>query len=203
MSDPILHPESDQICKKGLEDWDRIQIHPKGADGVIVPSFLRGYSIAVMAGCKVHSDFRKRYINPHDIENQQKKCGLSNPFLKRRAHLRTGLSIMEEIIMLIYHYKCSINFLNGHKAPVLFLVGSEAKCKISWGLKDDDQEHAFFMMCSYLEMNDEEQLTVLYFRDKMKHCTISDDYLPYGNYYLKTKLFKIYGNSINIAEGWG
>ena len=42
-------------------------------------------------------------------------------------------------------------------------------------------------MCSYLEMNDEEQLTVSYLRDKMKEYLISEDSLLYKKYCLNHK----------------
>ncbi len=58
-------------------------------------------------------------------------------------------------------------------------------------------------MCSYLELNDEEQLTVSSLRDTMKGFLSSPDSAPYGNYYLKTLLKNRYGDSIHFAEGEG
>lgn len=58
-------------------------------------------------------------------------------------------------------------------------------------------------MCSYLEMNDEEQMTVSYLRGKMEEFLTEENSLPYIGYYLKKKMVERYGISVYIAEGEG
>ena len=55
-------------------------------------------------------------------------------------------------------------------------------------------------MCSYLEANDEEQITVADLAKKMKEYLCENDALGYGNYYLKQKLQEHYGNSVCFAQ---
>ena len=55
------------------------------------------------------------------------------------------------------------------------------------------QQEAFLEMCAYFEDNDEEQLSL----------TEDDDYVAYGNRYLKSKLLEHYGKAICIDDGDG
>ena len=50
-------------------------------------------------------------------------------------------------------------------------------------------------VCSYLESNDEEQLTIAQLRDNMKESLRNPDSEPYVNKYLKRKLIEQYYNS--------
>ncbi|KAJ8023973.1 hypothetical protein HOLleu_36565 [Holothuria leucospilota] len=55
-----------------------------------------------------------------------------------------------------------------HEIPVQLRVGSEVKSKKTGRPRDDDQEQAFSKICTYQEVNDEEQLTIAYLQCKMK-----------------------------------
>ena len=91
MSALEIYEDKCAICKERLENGsDVVQIRQKGADGIIAASIQRGDNIFVAAGCKVHTDCRKRYINPHDILNQQKEQGPPKPSIKRRSRELTG-----------------------------------------------------------------------------------------------------------------
>ena len=85
-----LPPEICPICKERIEDGDGVKVRQKGTDGINEASVRRGDDIVVTPGCKLHLDCRKRYINQHDIENQQKKSGSSILSLKRSARMSTG-----------------------------------------------------------------------------------------------------------------
>ena len=67
----------------------------------------------------------------------------------------------------IYHQICSVNFCTGKPLPLQFQNVPEAKRRKSGRPKNEDQEQAFMKVCSYLENNDEEQLTVTHLYDKM------------------------------------
>ena len=103
----------------------------------------------------------------------------------------------------LYHHSCSGNFRSFLGVPLQFQTAPEAKRRKVGRPKNDDKEEAFQKMCSYLELNDEEQLTVSSLRDTMKGFLFSPDSAPYGNYYLKTLLKNRYGDSIHFAEGEG
>ena len=259
MSAPEMHEDRCSICKERLEDGsDVVQIRQKGADGINAASVQRGDDVYVAAGCKVHTDCRKRYINQHDILNQKKKQGPSKPSRKRSSRVLTGpfnsksdclfcgttvdlgsfdyshvktddfaKTILEccenrsddwsftvkgriecyggdlHAADCIYHHQCSVHFRTGRDVPVHFRSGPDSTSRKSGRPIDSDQEQAFSRMCSYLEMNDEEQMTALYLRGKMEEFLMDENSLPYTNYYLKKKMKERYGDSIYIAEGEG
>ena len=103
----------------------------------------------------------------------------------------------------VYHHLCSTNFRSGRDVPHQFRSDNEAKCRKSGRPKDQEKEEAFSKMCSYLEDNDEEQLTISDLRDKMQEFLINEDTVSYGNQYLKERLKDRYKSAIHIAEGEG
>ena len=76
------------ICKEALRDSpDVVEIRQKGADGINSASVQRGDDIVVSAGEKVHSECRKRYINPKIIKSHQ---GERSEPAKRSARRSSG-----------------------------------------------------------------------------------------------------------------
>ena len=72
--------------------------------------------------------------------------------------------------------------------------------------RDSDQDEAFEKVCTFLEENDEEQLTISDLAAKMSECGLSSSKsaaTPYGNQYLKARLLERYGDSIFVDEGKG
>lgn len=67
MSANSTSSENCPICKDSLTDGAVIQVHEKGADGINAASVLRGDSLVVTAGCNVHVQCRKRYVNKKAI----------------------------------------------------------------------------------------------------------------------------------------
>ena len=74
----------------------------------------------------------------------------------------------------VYHHSCDGNFRSGLDIPQTFRDEPTAKCRQSGRPKDVDQEQAFSKMCSYLEANDEEQLTIAAIGDTMKEYLCGD-----------------------------
>ena len=73
------------ICRKQLDDVTTIR--QKGAEGINDASCKRGDDIFVAAGCKVHTNCRKVYINPADISNTLIRYkGETSTVVKRTAH---------------------------------------------------------------------------------------------------------------------
>jgi len=104
----------------------------------------------------------------------------------------------------VYHRSCDINFRTKRDIPLQYRDGpTEKKPRKVGRPKDYDQEQAFIRMCSFLEENDEEQLTVGDLSKKMAEYLVQPDSVAYGNQYLKSKLVEHYGESIFIAEQQG
>ncbi|KAK4307098.1 hypothetical protein Pmani_021115 [Petrolisthes manimaculis] len=219
---------SDQICpicKLEVASDDAVKIRQKGADGINEASVRRGDTIAVAAGCTVHSKCRKTYTNSIEIDLhlKQKQSGESSTTIKRSARvsegpfnsqtdcLFCGTNVQEgkaeysyvktdnfaKTILqccdnrrdewsfkikgrikyyhgdlhaadCVYHHLCSSHFRCGRDIPLQFRTDPDLKRRKSGRPKDEDQDQAFLKMCAYLEMNDEEQLTVSDLRCKMK-----------------------------------
>ena len=68
----------------------------------------------------------------------------------------------------LYHRQCYINFITGYDIPLQFQSEPMAKLKKTGRPRDNDKDMAFLMVCSYLENNDEEQLTISDLSAKMR-----------------------------------
>ena len=246
------------VRKKTEVQDDVVRIHEKSANGINAASVQRGDNIVVTAGCEVHSDCRKWYTNPRDIEYSLNRSKGETTSLKRSARVSLGPfdsksdcffcgtkvvfcssdyscvqtdSFAKTILQCcgdrtddwgfavkgrieyyggdlhaadcVYHHSCYGNFRSGLDIPQKFRDEPKAQRRKSGRPKDEDREQAFSKMCSYLEANDEEQLTISALGDKMKEFLCGEDSLQYGNQYLKSKLRERYGDSIYIAEGEG
>ena len=102
----------------------------------------------------------------------------------------------------VYHQDCSCHFRCGRKLPMQHQSGPKPKLTKSGRPKDEDQQGAFLKMCSYLEANDDEQLTISDLTSTMMEFS-ELDIQPYSKRYLKAQLQKEYGNSIYISESDG
>ena len=72
--------------------------------------------------------------------------------------------------------------------PLAFQNSPDAKRRKVGRPKDEDKEEAFQKMCSYLELNSEEQLTFISLRLIMKGFLSDPDSEPYDNWNLKKHL---------------
>ncbi|XP_071950731.1 uncharacterized protein [Antedon mediterranea] len=104
----------------------------------------------------------------------------------------------------IYHRQCYRNFQSGLAIPVRFQssTGEPAKRKRSGRPIDEGQAQAFSQVCSFLESNDEEQLTISNLKERMKEF-IDDESEPYTNKHMKNRLRERYQDNICISEGDG
>lgn len=103
----------------------------------------------------------------------------------------------------VYHQSCSVNFRTLRDIPKQFTSVDSAKRRKSGRPKDCDQEEAFEKVCSFLEENDEEQLTISDLVAKMGEYLCDSKSAAYGNQYLKEMLVRRYGRSIFVTEGQG
>ena len=85
---------SDQICPIGKSEdgGDVVMIRQKDADGINEASVRRGDTIAVIAGCKVHSNCHKKYTNSIEIDLhlKRKQSGESSTTNKRSIRVSEG-----------------------------------------------------------------------------------------------------------------
>ena len=72
--------------------------------------------------------------------------------------------------------------------PLEFQNARDAKRRKVGRPKDEDKEEAFQKMCSFLELNSEEQLTVISLRLIMRVFLSYPDSEPYDNWNLKKHL---------------
>ena len=103
----------------------------------------------------------------------------------------------------LYHHSCSGNFRYFKSVPIEFQNAPDAKRRKSGRPKDEDKHEAFQKMCAYLELNNEEQLTVTSLRLIMKGYLCNPDSEAYDNYSLKKHLKKHFKDSIHFCEGEG
>ena len=102
----------------------------------------------------------------------------------------------------MYHHSCDVNFRTRRDVPMQHSTEPSASKRTKVGRpKNVHRQEAFLRMCAYFEDNDEEQLSLTDLANKMKKYLQDDDYVAYGNQYLKSKLLEHYGKSIFIAEG--
>ncbi|KAG7164298.1 hypothetical protein Hamer_G003454 [Homarus americanus] len=187
MSASTVNQETCPICREDLDVSDVVELRQKGADGINSASVQRGDDVVVSAGEKVHITCRK---SRSDVKGTVKG---------RIEYYGCDLHAAD----CIYHRSCSGNLRSGLSIPLQFQNVPEAKRRKSGRPKNEDEEQAFMNVCSYLENNDEEQLTISHLREKMKEFLTNTDSEPYGNQYLKGQLKEQYGDNVHFAEGEG
>ena len=104
----------------------------------------------------------------------------------------------------MYHHSCDVDFRTRRDVPMQHSTEPSTSKRTKVGRpKNVYQQEAFLEMCAYFEDNDEEQLSPTDLANRMKEYLQDDDYVAYGNRYLRSKLLEHYGNAICIAEGDG
>ncbi|CAG2250738.1 unnamed protein product [Mytilus edulis] len=100
----------------------------------------------------------------------------------------------------VYHQVCSTNFRTMRQIPKHMQEPSPKVQKVGKGRPTNwTQTEAFLKTVTYLEINDDEQLSISDLCAKMKeYCKNEDD--PYSSKYMKRKLLDHFGTSIVIAE---
>ncbi|KAG7178151.1 hypothetical protein Hamer_G003931 [Homarus americanus] len=202
MSASTVNQETCPICREDLDVSDVVELRQKGADGINSASVQRGNDVVVSAGEKVHITCRKRYINPKDIENEKRKK-VEPPKRSARVSSSPFNSQTDCLFLRDYSNTKSGNFRSGLSIPLQFQNVPEAKRRKSGRPKNEGQEEAFMNVGSYLENNDEEQLTISHLREKMKEFLTNTYSEPYGNQYLKGHLKEQYRDNVHFAEGEG
>ncbi|MCG8047095.1 MAG: hypothetical protein N0E48_15925, partial [Candidatus Thiodiazotropha endolucinida] len=95
----------------------------------------------------------------------------------------------------VYHQTCNVNFRTGKQIPKSFFRGTNSKQQRGRPV-DDELKMAFLDVVTYLEENDNEQITITDLVNKM-HDICGDSY---SVTYMKKKLEEYFGESIIITE---
>ena len=106
----------------------------------------------------------------------------------------------------VYHSMCSINFRTGKQKPQIFQKSTKpraSKCKKIAGSgrpRDSKKYEAFQAVAEYIEMNDDEQVTVSDLINKMKEYLEDTDTEPYSFPHMKNELKRHFQDRIVISE---
>ena len=93
----------------------------------------------------------------------------------------------------IYHQTCSVNFRTKKQMPkVQFATENFKRTKLGHP-QDDNRAEAFLEVVSYLEDNDDEQITINDLIDLMNQKLANTDYDAYGYTYMKTGFQEHFG----------
>ena len=100
----------------------------------------------------------------------------------------------------IYHQTCSVNFRTKKQMPMAQFATEDFKRPKLGRPQDDKRAEAFLEVASYLEDNDDEQITINDLIDLMNQKLTNTDYDAYGYTYMKTRLQKHFGERIVQTE---
>ena len=101
----------------------------------------------------------------------------------------------------VYHHICSNNFLTNKEIPAAYQTETSCAKKLKLGRPElQERNDAFLEVVSYLEENDDEQITISDLIRRMVDDLIESDYSAYGLQHMKMKLQELYGDRIIITE---
>ena len=98
----------------------------------------------------------------------------------------------------LYHQQCNVNFRTGKDVPKAFQTLEGSISKKSRGRPvDSTRNDAFLKVASYLEENDDEQITINDLVTKMREYCGDECYIPV---HLKQKILEYFGKEVLITE---
>ena len=101
----------------------------------------------------------------------------------------------------VYHHICSNNFQTNKQIPAVYQTETSCAKKLKLGRQElHERTDAFLEVVSYLEENDDEQITISDLIRHMEDDLIESDYSAYGPQHMKMKLQELYGDRIIITE---
>ena len=101
----------------------------------------------------------------------------------------------------VYHHICSNNFRTNKQIPADYQTETSCTKKLKLGRPElQERTDAFLEVVSYLEENDDKQITISDLIRRMKDDLIESDYSAYGPQHMKMKLQELYRDRIIITE---
>ena len=138
-----------------------------------------------------------------DFQDKIKKCcnerkDLWSEIVNGRLEFAQDLHAADAV----YHNLCSTNFRTGKQVPQQFMADDKIQPKrFKQGRPPDSaREDAFNQLAMYLEVNDEEQISIQDLINKMEEILVETGIEPYGFTYMKHRLEKHFGDKITITE---
>ena len=93
----------------------------------------------------------------------------------------------------VYHHICSNNFQTNKQIPAAYQTETSCVKKLKLGRPElQERTDAFLEVVSYLEENDDEQITISDLIRRMVDNLIESDYSAYGPQHMKMKLQELY-----------
>ena len=95
----------------------------------------------------------------------------------------------------VYHHICSNNFQTNKQIPAAHQTETSCVKKLKLGRPElQERTDAFLEVVSYLEENDDEQITISDLIRRVVDDLIESDYSAYGPQHMKMKLQEFYGD---------
>ena len=99
----------------------------------------------------------------------------------------------------VYHHICSNNFQTNKQNPAVHQTETSCVKKLKLGRPEQERTDAFLEVVSYIEENDDEQITISDLIRRMVDDLIESDYSEYGPQHMKMKLQELYGDRIESS----
>ena len=96
----------------------------------------------------------------------------------------------------IYHQECSVNFHTDKQIPTVHQT-SEACMGRS---QADERTDAFLEVASFLEENDDEQITINDLINRIEHNLANSEHEAYSYLHMKSKLHEHFGSRIKQTD---
>ena len=101
----------------------------------------------------------------------------------------------------VYHHLCSSNFRTNKQIPAAYQSETHPAKRLKLGRpQPQERTDAFLEVISYLEENDDEQITVSDLIRRMEDNLSGSHHIAYGAQHMKNKLQEVYGDRIIITE---
>ena len=102
---------------------------------------------------------------------------------------------------VVYHHLCSNNFWTNKQTPAAYQSETHPAKKLKLGRpQPQERTDAFLEVISYLERNDDEQITVSDLIRRMEDNLSGSHHMAYGAQHMKNKLQDVYGDRMIITE---
>lgn len=103
----------------------------------------------------------------------------------------------------VYHQQCNVSFRTGRQIPKMFIPidsPKTSKRRMCGRPKDVVRSDAFLKVVSFLEQNEDEQLTIKDLIKKMSEYTSDENTEPYSFKHMKRELKHHFGDKLIISE---
>ena len=102
---------------------------------------------------------------------------------------------------IYYHQECSVNFRTDKQIPIVHQASETCLKRAKMGRPQaDERTDAFLEVASFLEENDDEQITINDLINRMEHNLANSEHEAYSYLHMKSKLHEHFGSRIMQTE---